>query len=256
METIISLLGILSIFGCCVTQVASFSHCELHQHRFLPQQRRHLDFRTTTTSPVSISYLQTGCPTKQYTTTFLSAKSKSKGFGKSPTNNKSTNDRIDEKSNETVKATTATPVTTTTASTISVKQQEESQQQRPQSLNSGQAALEKMRRERAEAKDAELRKVREMLQADEQIRKRPSSGDDSSTATTAAAIPEKVAIRMGKRMIPFVGIPLFLAMGTFVGFWYMATYRGLEFQPVLVAGSTIFLLFVGLLVRSKIVSLH
>jgi hypothetical protein len=70
--------------------------------------------------------------------------------------------------------------------------------------------------------------------------------------TTPAAIPEKVATRMGQRMLPFVGAPLFLAMGTFVGFWYMATYRDLEFQPALVATSTILLLVVGLLVRTNI----
>jgi len=66
------------------------------------------------------------------------------------------------------------------------------------------------------------------------------------TGGEAAVIPEKVAQRMGKRMLPFVGIPLLGGMGTFVGFWYMATYRDLEFEPVLVAGTTIALLAVGL----------
>lgn len=81
------------------------------------------------------------------------------------------------------------------------------------SMNAGQKALAELRRQKAEDKDTELRKVREMLQADQQVQE------------TAAAIPERVAQRMGKRMLPFVGIPLFLGMGTFVGFWYMATYR-------------------------------
>jgi len=52
---------------------------------------------------------------------------------------------------------------------------------------------------------------------------------------------------MGKRMLPFVGLPLFGGMGVFVGFWYLATYKGLEFQPTLVAYSTIVVLIVGLL---------
>lgn len=64
----------------------------------------------------------------------------------------------------------------------------------------------------------------------------------------AAVIPEKVAQRMGKRMLPFVGIPLFGTLGSFVGFWYMATYRDMEFQPALVATVSVALLVVGLLV--------
>merc|ERR1712183_386044 len=35
--------------------------------------------------------------------------------------------------------------------------------------------------------------------------------------------------------------------GLFVGFWYMATYQDAEFQPVLVAGTTITLLSIGLI---------
>jgi len=48
-------------------------------------------------------------------------------------------------------------------------------------------------------------------------------------------------------MLPFVGLPLFGGMGVFVAFWYFATYKGLEFQPSLVAYSTIAVLAVGLL---------
>eukprot|EP00977_Amphora_coffeiformis_P005017 scaffold1064_cov85-Amphora_coffeaeformis.AAC.6 len=100
--------------------------------------------------------------------------------------------------------------------------------------NAGQKALQEMRRQRAEQKDAELRKVREMLQADEQLQQAP------------AAIPERVAQRMGKRMLPFVGLPLVGGMGCFVAFWYLATYKDLEFQPALVAFSTIAILALGL----------
>ncbi|GAX25362.1 hypothetical protein FisN_5Lh457 [Fistulifera solaris] len=102
-------------------------------------------------------------------------------------------------------------------------------------MNAGQRALEKIRRERAEQKNAELQRAREVLQQDKQVQQ------------AAAAIPEKVAQRMGKRMIPFVGIPLFLSMGVFVGFWYMATYRYMSFEPSLVAASTILILVLGLL---------
>lgn len=108
-----------------------------------------------------------------------------------------------------------------------------------ETLNSGQLALEKLRRERAEQYDSELRKVREMMIADQQI------------STSPAVIPEKVAMRMGRRMLPFVGVPFCLGMLSFVGFWYMATYKDLEFQPALVATSTIVLLGLGLLVSGN-----
>ena len=124
----------------------------------------------------------------------------------------------------------ATTTTTTTATTAAPEQ--------PAQLNAGQRALEKMRREQAEAKDAELRRVREMLQEDQQVQE------------TAAAIPEKVAARMGKRMLPFVGLPLFLGMGSFVAFWYMATYKEMSFEPSMVAASTILILVFGLLVSN------
>lgn len=106
-------------------------------------------------------------------------------------------------------------------------------------LSQGKAALEKMRRERAELRNAELRKVKEVQDVDALLRETPE----------AAAIPERVAQRMGKRMLPFVGIPIFGSGGAFVGFWYMATYRDMEYQPALVAATSIALLLSGLLVR-------
>jgi hypothetical protein len=107
----------------------------------------------------------------------------------------------------------------------------------PGTLNAGQKALEKLRRERAEQKDQELRKLRELIKTDAQVQDAP------------AAIPERVAQRMGQRMLPFVGIPLLGSMATFVGFWYMRSYQNLEVQPSLVATASVFFLVVGLLVR-------
>lgn len=104
-------------------------------------------------------------------------------------------------------------------------------------LNGGQATLADLRRERAERRDAELRQLREVRTVDSQLREDPSSG----------AIPEQVAMRMGKRMLPFVGIPLIGGMGAFVAFWYLATYKNQEFQPALVAFTTIGMLGFGLL---------
>lgn len=108
---------------------------------------------------------------------------------------------------------------------------------REQTNNAGQKALQELRRQRAEEKDAELRKMVEMRRMDELAKETP------------AVIPEKVAMRMGKRMLPFVGIPLFGGMGAFIAFWYLATYKNMEFQPAMVAFTTIAILAVGLLVR-------
>jgi hypothetical protein len=104
----------------------------------------------------------------------------------------------------------------------------------------GKAALDKLRRERAEQRNQELAKMKQVRDMDQLVRESPE----------AAVIPEKVAQRMGARMLPFVGVPLFGGMASFVGFWYMATYRDMEFQPALVATTTIVLLAVGLVVRN------
>jgi len=104
-------------------------------------------------------------------------------------------------------------------------------------LNMGQQSLERMRQERAEQKDAELRKVKQIRETDQLLQ------EDRG----AAAIPEKVAMRMGKRMLPFVGIPLFGVMGAFVTFWYFAVYKNLQFETGLVAATTIAILVAGLL---------
>jgi len=79
--------------------------------------------------------------------------------------------------------------------------------------------------------------MRELRSVDEFVKDNP----------TAAVIPEKVASRMGKRLIPFVGIPLFGTMGVFIAFWYLAVYKGIQFETSLVAYSTIFALFIGLI---------
>jgi hypothetical protein len=100
----------------------------------------------------------------------------------------------------------------------------------------GAEALARLRRQKVEDRNDELRQIRELKSVDRQL----------ATSPDSAVIPERVAQRMGKRMIPFVGIPLFGVMGAFVVFWYLATYKNYEFQPALVAFSTIGILGVGL----------
>jgi len=48
-------------------------------------------------------------------------------------------------------------------------------------------------------------------------------------------------------MLPFVGIPLFGSFASFIGFWYLATQKDMEFQPALVAGTSVVFLLIGLL---------
>lgn len=107
----------------------------------------------------------------------------------------------------------------------------------PSPENIGRKRLDNLRAEAQSKKDEELRALLELRDTDAMLRE----------DTGAAVIPERVAMRMGKRMIPFVGLPLFGGMGLFVAFWYFATYRDVEFQPAIVAASTIALLVVGLL---------
>jgi len=103
--------------------------------------------------------------------------------------------------------------------------------------NAGQLALERLEAEERKKKDEELRRVREMRDVDQAVK-----GD-----VNAAVIPEKVAQRMTKRMLPFVGIPLFGVMGVFVTFWYLRVYKDMVFETSLVAVSTIGVLVVSLL---------
>lgn len=148
-------------------------------------------------------------------------KKKSKGFGKeqqsTPSAFKSDNGPVDDDTSTVAPAAVAATTTPTS--------------------NAGTDALARLRRQKAEARDEELRAIREIKSVDEYIAAEPD----------AAVIPEQVAQRMGSRMLPFVGVPLFGVMGTFVVFWYLATYKNLEFQPALVAFSTIGVLGVSLL---------
>jgi hypothetical protein len=132
---------------------------------------------------------------------------------------------------ETLRQPTDKVVTPTTSSL-----QQQSVATQPQKQNDGQRALEQLRRERAEQKDAQLRQVRDVLQADQQLQEQP------------AVIPEQVSARILKRMLPFVGLPFVVGIGSFVAFWYLATYKNQEFQPAMVATTTVTVLVVGLLV--------
>jgi len=128
-----------------------------------------------------------------------------------------------------------TPSTPSTSLSSEITEQKKPQEQRRST--GGEATLQRLRAEAAKQKEDELRKIREIKSVDEFIRDDPN----------AAVIPEKVAMRMGARMLPFVGIPLFGGMAIFVGFWYFATVKGVVFQTGLVAAITIAALAVGLM---------
>ena len=148
-----------------------------------------------------------------------SGKNKSKGFGKQT---EPTAVADSEPSSSTSTSTTTSP--TSDVDTALNK-------------NYGAEALDRLRRQKAEERNDELRQIRDLKSVDSLLSNEPD----------AAVIPEPVAQRMGKRMLPFVGVPLFGLMGAFVAFWYLATYKNYEFQPALVAFSTIAILASGLL---------
>eukprot|EP00814_Leptocylindrus_danicus_P004986 CAMPEP_0116027696 /NCGR_PEP_ID=MMETSP0321-20121206/14831_1 /TAXON_ID=163516 /ORGANISM="Leptocylindrus danicus var. danicus, Strain B650" /LENGTH=270 /DNA_ID=CAMNT_0003501197 /DNA_START=284 /DNA_END=1093 /DNA_ORIENTATION=- len=107
----------------------------------------------------------------------------------------------------------------------------------PAPMNAGQKALERLQDAERSKKDDELRQVKELRMVDSMVTGNPN----------AAVIPEKVAMRMGKRMLPFVGFPLFGVLGTFVAFWYLRVYKDMVFETSLVAVCTIAVLVISLL---------
>jgi hypothetical protein len=160
-----------------------------------------------------------------------------KGFGKTdPPAKKS----VSESPTSSASPSSSSSSTTTTTPTTSSSQSTESKSPTTTSptQTAGQRALEQLRQERQAQTLQEWQQVRDMLSADAQVQETP------------AAIPEPVAQRMGARMLPFVGVPLFGGMATFVTFWYLSVYKNIELEPAMVAAGTISWLVVGLVVRS------
>jgi len=160
------------------------------------------------------------------------ALSAGKGFGDKPTPTKQKSKPTQTITSQDTSTTTATapsaygqPATKDASGTI----QEET----------GSQLLKELRRQEAEKRDEELRKLRDLRNTDALL---------AEEGTAASAIPERVAQRMGKRMLPFVGIPLFGSFASFIGFWYLATQKDLEFQPAVVATTSFVFLAIGLLV--------
>lgn len=161
---------------------------------------------------------------------------KNKGFGKAVTKSTKKSNAFDDDDDE--KDTPAVDVSNPTYNIeSSTKNTNTSKNEYSSIPSAGEAALARLRRQKAEERNEELLRIRALKEQDKLV----------SNSPDAAVIPEVVAQRMGKRMLPFVGIPLFGGMGAFVGFWYFATYKNVEFQPALVAFSTIAILAVGLL---------
>jgi hypothetical protein len=179
---------------------------------FSPPQRR-----ASLSSPFS--------PSNARRNSLLSA---GKGFGDKPTSPTST------KKPSTPPSSSSTIVSPTLASP-SINNEDNSSTNKD---SAGSELLRTLRSREAERRDTELRKLRDLRDADALV------AQDAG----AAVIPEKVAQRMGTRMIPFVGIPLFGSAVSFIGFWYLATYKDMEFQPAIVATTSFVFLFIGLLV--------
>jgi hypothetical protein len=149
-----------------------------------------------------------------------------KGFGDKPTSPTSTK-----------KSSTPPSSSTIVNSTLASTSNEDNSSTNKDSA--GSELLRTLRSREAERRDTELRKLRDLRDADALV------AQDAG----AAVIPEKVAQRMGTRMVPFVGIPLFGSAISFIAFWYLATYKEMEFQPAIVATTSFVFLFIGLLVR-------
>ena len=145
-----------------------------------------------------------------------------------------------EKTPPTKKQSSSPPPTTTTENTPSATstEKEDTYVRPPPEVNTGSRMLQTLRSREAEARDDELRKLRDLRDTDALLKE----------DTSAAVIPERVAQRMGKRMVPFVGIPLFGSVATFIAFYYLATQKDMEFQPAIVATTSFAFLAVGLLV--------
>ena len=71
--------------------------------------------------------------------------------------------------------------------------------------------------------------------------------EDSVARVGGGVIPTRVADRMTGRMIPFVGLPLLGAVGSFGYFYYSALKLDQQYSTMLVASVTVFWLVVGLL---------
>ena len=169
-------------------------------------------------------------PSIHLETTVVEMAKKKKGFGKN----------VQTKKEKPEPAVASEPVAESSTPIPKFDEEEEEEEEPTSPLSGGQEALARLRRAEVEKRNEELRAVRELKQMDDMLADNPD----------AAVIPEKVAMRMGKRMLPFVGIPLFGSLGAFVAFWYFATQKDMAFQPTLVAFSTIFVLVLGLLVRT------
>jgi len=153
---------------------------------------------------------------------FMSNRS-GKGFGKTSNSKKSNNNK--------------NPSSSTSSGQTQIQPPQQQEIVGGVDLSGGQKELARLRRAQAEKRNEELESMRKLRSIDSELQSNPS----------AATIPEKVAQRMTKRMIPFVGLPLFTVLATFVGFWYLATYGDLELQPTVVAYSTIAILIASLL---------
>mmetsp|Transcript_66474 Transcript_66474/g.110537 ORF Transcript_66474/g.110537 Transcript_66474/m.110537 type:complete len:261 (+) Transcript_66474:72-854(+) len=107
------------------------------------------------------------------------------------------------------------------------------------SIARGRQTLEKMRRAAGEDVSSKPTTLRQQLTKEELEPIDPTSN----------VMPEVVADRMLKRIVPFAGIPVLGAFALFSGFWYANTQLGLDLPPSIVAYSTqalFFLSFAGI----------
>ena len=142
-----------------------------------------------------------------------------KGFGDKTTTTKQTSEKQSQSSLPSPQSSTSVE---TTVATSSYGDETTKDASGTITENTGSQLLRELRSKEAEKKDAELRKIIELRETDALLQEEGAS---------ASAIPERVAQRMGKRMLPFVGIPLFGSFASFIGkyiYKYMICIHNLQ----------------------------
>eukprot|EP00636_Phaeomonas_parva_P003999 CAMPEP_0118871748 /NCGR_PEP_ID=MMETSP1163-20130328/14182_1 /TAXON_ID=124430 /ORGANISM="Phaeomonas parva, Strain CCMP2877" /LENGTH=258 /DNA_ID=CAMNT_0006806877 /DNA_START=92 /DNA_END=868 /DNA_ORIENTATION=- len=95
-------------------------------------------------------------------------------------------------------------------------------------LNAGEQELLKMRQARQAIIDEKEAKINQYVEERAEVRANPRAG----------VVPDAVSKRMLGRMVPLFGLPFFLGIGVFVGFYFYGQKTGNTMQPSLVAYAT------------------
>ncbi|CAM9428334.1 unnamed protein product [Discosporangium mesarthrocarpum] len=97
-------------------------------------------------------------------------------------------------------------------------------------------SIERMEKEQAERQEKQMQRVKDVISVKEATKDNPNAG----------VVPEVVANRMLKRMIPFFILPVVSGVGVFVSYFILAKKYDFEVQPTTVAITTQLPFFIAL----------